>query len=306
MNAGEGESFWRHVMGEIFVPVTIDRVGEGKYGGAIRSASIGRMMVAEVAASGQHIRHRTSDIRQASEEYFQVAVVGSGSARVSQDDRVAELHAGDCAVYETIRPFEWHFDDAWDVGVFTFPLGSVPLSESERRHMTARRLDGQVGLTGVVSRFLLDLGRNSDALPAAHAERVIAQASDLVVTLLSGAFDSGDVVRGSVQRTLMLRIKDYIEQRLSDASLGPNEIASAVSISTRYLHKLFQDERRSVSQYIKELRLERSRRELLDPRHAHRSISAIAFGSGFGDLSGFNRAFKGAYGISPREMRAGR
>jgi AraC-like DNA-binding protein len=44
---------------------------------------------------------------------------------------------------------------------------------------------------------------------------------------------------------------------------------------------------------------------MLDPRLAHRSISAIAFGWEFGDLSGFNRAFKDAYGISPSEMRAG-
>jgi AraC-like DNA-binding protein len=263
------------------------------------------MMVAEVAATGQHIQHTKSHIRHAADEYFQVAVVASGVCRVSQDDRQAELGPGDCAVYETIRPFEWHFEDAWDVWVFTFPLGSVPLSESERRLMTARRLDGRQGLTGVVSRFLLDLGRNSELLSAGQSERVIAQASDLVVTLLSDSVEAGDAVRGCVQRSLMLRIKDYIDQRFSDITLGPGEIASAVNISTRYLHKLFQDERRSVSQYVKELRLERSRRDLLDPRLADRSISATAFACGFGDLSGFNRAFKDAYGISPREMRSG-
>jgi len=34
-----------------------------------------------------------------------------------------------------------------------------------------------------------------------------------------------------------------------------------------------------------------------------RPISAIAYSCGFGDLSGFNRAFKEGYGISPRELR---
>jgi AraC-like DNA-binding protein len=219
--------------------------------------------------------------------------------------RLRELHPGDCAVYETIRPFEWHFEDDWDVWVFTFPLGAVLLSESERRLVTAQRLDGRSGLTGVVSRFLLDLGRNIDALPAAQSERVIALASDLVVTLLSSSLDRGDAVRGAVQRSLIFRIKDYIDLRLCDPNLDPSEIAAAVNVSTRYLHKLFQAERRSVSQYVKERPLERSRRDLLDPRLAHRSISAIAFGWGFGDLSGFNRAFKDAYGISRKEMRSG-
>jgi AraC-like DNA-binding protein len=170
--------------------------------------------------------------------------------------------------------------------------------------VTARPLSGRQGLTGVVARFLLDLARHRDLIPAAQAERVVAQSSDLVVTLLSSTFAGGDEVHGSVQRTLVLRIKDYIEQRISDPTLDPDQIAAAVNISTRYLHKLFQDEHRSVSQYVKNLRLERTRRDLLDPRRADRSISSIAFDSGFGDISAFNRAFKDAYGITPREMRS--
>jgi AraC-like DNA-binding protein len=82
------------------------------------------------------------------------------------------------------------------------------------------------------------------------------------------------------------------------ADAGPAEIAAAVSISPRYLHQLFAAEHRSVGQYVRGLRLERCRRDLLDPRLADRSIAAIAFGWGFGDLSGFNRAFRAAFGAS--------
>jgi AraC-like DNA-binding protein len=286
--------------------VTIDRVSERNFGGSIRSDSIGRLMVAEVTATGQHIEHTDSHIKQGDDEYFQVALVTGGVGRVTQDDRQAELHVGDCAVYETIRPFEWHFDGDWNVWVFTFPLGSVRLTESERRLMTARRLDGKAGITGVVSRFLLDLGRNTQHLPTEQSERLLAQASDLVVTLLSGSMGGSDAVRGCVQRTLMFRIKDYIKQRLWDPGLRPSEIAATVNISTRYLHKLFEAEHRTVSLYVRELRLERARCDLLDPRLADRSIASIASGCGFGDLSGFNRAFKHAYRISPSEMRSAR
>lgn len=100
----------------------------------------------------------------------------------------------------------------------------------------------------------------------------------------------------------MLRIKDYIHQRLHDPALGLAEIAAAVNIS-RYLHKLFEADHQTVSLYIKGLRLDRARRDLLDPRLVGRPISAIAYSCGFGDLSGFNRAFKEAYGVSPKELR---
>jgi AraC-like DNA-binding protein len=169
--------------------------------------------------------------------------------------------------------------------------------------LTARRLDGQRGITGVVSRFLKDLGRNLDSLCGTQSERVLADVTDLVVALLSAWGDDSEVVRTSVQRSLMLRIKDYIDRRLADPTLGPAEIAAAVNISTRYLHRLFAAEDRSVGQYVRGLRLQRCRRDLLDPRLADRSVAAIAFGWGFGDLSGFNRAFKAAYGVTPRELR---
>jgi hypothetical protein len=58
----------------------------------------------------------------------------------------------------------------------------VRLSDTERRLLTARRLDGTAGLTGIVSRFLLDLARHGEDLPAGQSERVLAHASDLVVT----------------------------------------------------------------------------------------------------------------------------
>jgi len=103
----------------------------------------------------------------------------------------------------------------------------------------------------------------------------------------------------------MLRIKDYIGRRFCDPALGPSEIAAAVNISARYLHKLFEAEHRTVSPYVKGLRLERARRDLLDPRLTGRSVAAVAFACGFGDLSGFNRAFKDAYGITPGELRTG-
>lgn len=91
---------------------------------------------------------------------------------------------------------------------------------------------------------------------------------------------------------------------LWDSTLGPDEIAAAVNISTRYLHKLFEAEHHTVSRYIRARRLELARRALLDPRLADRSISTIAYSCGFGDLSSFNRAFKAAFGVTPTELRS--
>ena len=43
---------------------------------------------------------------------------------------------------------------------------------------------------------------------------------------------------------------------------------------------------------------------LRDPRFAERTITAIAYEAGFGDLSYFNRAFRRRYGETPSDVRA--
>lgn len=299
----EREAYWRHVMSDTFAPVAIREMAEGDVSGSVRGHWVGRLLVTDVQSTAQEHRRTPRLIKEADNAYFQVAIVAGGTGRIDQDDRQAVLRPGDAVLYENTRPFQWLFDTDWDVWVFSLPAESVRLSESERRLISARRLDATIGLTGVVSRFLLDLARHSEDLPAEQSERVLAHASDLVVTLLSDRLDDSTQARGAVQRSLMLRIKDYIQQRLSDPALAPAEVAAAVNISTRYLHKLFESEHQTVALYIKGLRLDRARRHLLDPRLAGRPITTIAYTCGFGDLSGFNRAFKAAYTVSPTELR---
>ncbi|MEI9925860.1 MAG: helix-turn-helix transcriptional regulator [Bradyrhizobium sp.] len=50
-------------------------------------------------------------------------------------------------------------------------------------------------------------------------------------------------------------------------------------------------------------RLARAHRMLLDPHCLDRSISAVAYEAGFGDLSYFNRTFRRRYGATPSDIR---
>ena len=52
------------------------------------------------------------------------------------------------------------------------------------------------------------------------------------------------------------RIKAWIEGHLDDPGLGPESIAAAHYISVRYLHKLFEPEGVSVSEWVRQKRLD--------------------------------------------------
>jgi AraC-like DNA-binding protein len=74
-------------------------------------------------------------------------------------------------------------------------------------------------------------------------------------------------------------------------------------VSLRSLYKLFEGERTSVAGLIRERRLERCRRDLLDPWLAARPVSAIAARWGLPNAAHFSRAFRAAYGVPPVEYR---
>lgn len=63
-------------------------------------------------------------------------------------------------------------------------------------------------------------------------------------------------------------------------------------VSPRYVQRLFEREGTSYSAFVLSTRLAGTPRMLTNPRHTHRTITAIAFSVGFGDLSYFNRTFR--------------
>src|SRR5262249_36121849 len=100
-----------------------------------------------------------------------------------------------------------------------------------------------------------------------------------------------------------LRIRAYIEANLKDPELSPGSIARANFVSTRYLHKLFENQGTTVCRCIGELRLDRCRRDLDDPQLCREPVIDIAARWGFRSASHFSRRFRATYGCTPREFR---
>src|SRR3954452_22435929 len=305
LSPADSVAFWQDGMTGSLGYRDIKATSDGPMRGTAARSWLGQMLLVRMKATGQEINRTRRHVTKDGIDFVQLAVMGNGVGRIDQDGRQVELHPGDCVLYETSRPFTWSFQGDWDVSLFGFPGASVPVPEPRRARLTARRLARRAALTGVASRFLLDMARNTDELPPHLAEPMTATARDLVLTLLADQLGHADADGGSAQRTLMLRIRDYVRRHHRDAALGPTEVAAAANISTRYLHKLFTAESQTVSLYLRQVRLAGARPDLRDPELENRSIAAIAHGRGFGDLSGFNRAFRDTYGMTPREMRAG-
>jgi len=133
---------------------------------------------------------------------------------------------------------------------------------------------------------------------------VIAQLCDLIAVTLGATRDAVAIAEGRGIRAARLHaIKNDIEAHLTHGDLSPSVVARRQGVSDSYIRKLFEGEGTSFSQFVLGRRLMRAQRMLTDRRWADRSIAWIAFETGFGDLSYFNRTFKRFYGNTPSEVR---
>jgi AraC-like DNA-binding protein len=132
----------------------------------------------------------------------------------------------------------------------------------------------------------------------------ITHLCDLIAVTLGATPDATAVAEGRGIRAARLRaLKSDIEAHLTDADLSPATIAKRHRISESYMRKLFEGDETSFSEFVLGRRIVRAHRMLTDRRWKDRSIASVAFESGFGDLSYFNRTFKRLCGTTPSEVR---
>ncbi|GAA4082462.1 helix-turn-helix domain-containing protein [Nonomuraea soli] len=177
--------------------------------------------------------------------------------------------------------------------LLAFPRALLPLPERRVRPLVPLRLPGDRGVGALLTQFVLTLAAHGRELTEADAPRLTAVLMDLLAAVIEHA-------PGDATHPLVRQAYAHIEAHLHDPALTPGQVAAACSISTRYLHRLFQREGGTVSGMIRRRRLERCRRDLAggDP-----SIAAVAARWGFRDAAQFSRAFRSAYGMPPSLYR---
>lgn len=114
--------------------------------------------------------------------------------------------------------------------------------------------------------------------------------------------DSAMIAPGLSARTsLLLKVRQYIEDNLDDPGLYPSSIAAAHGISLRTLQLAFADTGTTVSRWIRDRRLKACYRELSQARLTE-TVTEVAFRWGFNDAAHFSRSFKEAFGTTPRSI----
>jgi AraC-like DNA-binding protein len=111
----------------------------------------------------------------------------------------------------------------------------------------------------------------------------------------------GGLARQALRVARLSFARRLIASQLSDPHLSPALIANQLGVSIRHVHALFEASAMSFSQTVTAMRLDESRKLLV--QEPERPIAKIAFACGFESLATFYRVFHAAHGVAPGDFR---
>jgi AraC-like DNA-binding protein len=297
-------AYWHDAVWRTFVPLDVTAPKDEPFSGAVATEQLGFLQVSTVEADRELVRRSRHLIAESSGEYMLVGLQAHGHGVVVQDERSAPLSPGQFAFYDTTRPYTLHFPSRFEMVVFQMPRQSLGLPESDLRRITGVTIGPEQGLASMVAAFLSKLTAEAGTFRPEVGEMLARNVTDLLTTVITEQLGRDPAGTDAAQQTLMLRIRTFIDAHLTDADLSAETIAAAHHISVRHLQRLFQAQGATVSGWIRGRRLEECRRELGRPRRSRPAVAAVAHRWGFLSAAHFSRAFRAAYGMSPREWQA--
>ncbi|GIG90416.1 AraC family transcriptional regulator [Plantactinospora endophytica] len=297
---------WCERLADLTAPMVMTSDHAADYRAKARILQLGAAQVWPTALQPIRCRRTPGLVRRSAPELYHLSLVLNGTFDIHQNGEHGVHRRHDLYVVDMSRPFDCGLVGGHRLaGIgMEIPKALLPLPESKVEKLLARRLPGRDGFGALLAGFLTRLSANADGYRPADGPRLGTVLVDLISALFAHALDAEhELPPGTHRRSLTLRIRAFVQQHLHDPQLTVSAVAAAHHISVSYLHRLFETEDVTVAAWIREQRLERARRDLVDPVLRTTPIHEIGRRWGFAHPAAFSRTFRSVHGVSPTVYR---
>ena len=214
--------------------------------------------------------------------------------------RPVRMEVGDALFTCRPRTYLYQADDPIIVVSSTVPISSLPAIVRRLEDLPIGPLP-HAPLVDAVVDLLLHLADRLDEPWSFDADYAARGLLDLETAILTEIIAPQVPVPGP-DRVYTAAV-DYIERHLAQPGLRPPQIADALGVSLRYLHRAFDDKEMTVARHLRERRLE----QVATALHTDAGLSSLqglAAKYGFGSQDQLARAFRRRYGMSMTEYRS--
>jgi AraC family transcriptional regulator, positive regulator of tynA and feaB len=307
--SGRGRALedWNDRISNSFTGLTSDPADPGHFGAHLKHAAFGDIVLGVPQASRSIVRHTRTHVATALADSFLLHVQIAGASLNEQRGRSAALLPGDFTLCSSLDPYsvQVHSDSR---------LLVLRLSNERLRRLVPDAEDlvcvpirgARGGIPAIMVEYLSAIWRQMEC---GILDRIPTELTDSMLQVVAAGlqFDRAPPAarrsRSSLRRQQLL---SYVRSRIHDPNLTVSGVANALGMSARNVAKLMCAEGVGLAAFILEQRLKGAAHWLIEPRYAHLTITQIAYGWGFGDLSHFHRAFRMRFGQSPGHYRCER
>jgi AraC-like DNA-binding protein len=292
-------AYWRETVGEAMLEMEIAAAEPGDFRARLCQAALGPLGLNFVETSAHEVRRTRQTIARSSRPLLFLFHLRTGAFELEQEGRGCRLEAGDCVLFDARTPYRFRgspglaclavtLDPGWLARWLPAPGATtvVPLS---------RRSPWGAALTASLA--ALEPG----TIPGLPLPGPVL--AEQLAVLLALAAEPAAHRPALPSDSLLGRLRATLRERLHEADLDPAGLATAHGISQRYVHKLFAAAGTSFGRELAELRLERAKLLLDDPRFARLPVGELAWRCGFTDASHFARRFRRRFGAAPSAYR---
>lgn len=299
----ERKSFWRDaVCGPFMYSAPVYRKDEAFYG-THDACVVGDTTLMTTRSSPYGTVRGRSEVSQTPAEVAVLMRQRTGTRWFSQNGRSVTLTPQDLMLVDSASPMSGDMVDAGDLQCIVIPRPALARRIGSLETTVGRGLTGDSPAGSLLNDYIDMIARQRSVGNPVQQQWIENSFHDLIAMAFGAAPGELETGSTSLQSARIVTLTRYIDRHYANLDMTPESVAVHFGISPRYLHKLFEKSSRSFRQTLVQRRLAAVRQCLSDTEHATRSIADIAFACGFADLSGFNRAFRAEFGMTPRDMR---
>lgn len=298
----ETAAAWQGWMAQLFSGLDTDLYGDTCFDGHLSVAYAGDVMLTKLEAGRHRVIRGSHRQRDSEAAYLKIVAPWSGHAEVEQCGSRTRVGNGSWAIYDTSQPYVVDNPLRTEHLIMMVPKQSIAERGLRLENLMGLSVGGSTGMARIALQTMRSTYQELDNMTAPLARR----AGELLVDMVHLSLQAlgGQATAVTQKQALYERICDHVASHVRDPGLSVDQVAQALNCSRRHLHNAFAGREQSLGAFIQQSRLELCMRELHSAALAHRTITEIAMGCGFGNSAHFSRAFKSYAGMSPSEFRA--
>ena len=293
--------YWQEVIGNTYFNLQLRFPQAESFEGMLESWEIGAVSISRLQSNALCYERLRPDC-QKEEEHFLVTLPEQTGIEFSQFTRSVVCQPGNFILEHSNEPYRFQYGKANTMWVVKLPGNMLRNRIRNPDRFCAMQFDAASGIGMLFHDYLQLVIRYRE-----HAAMSIAPVmGQQLMELLAATLEADPRIlhsnNSAVRCAHLTRVEEFVRRNLADTDLTPERIAQSCAISTRYLHLLFKETEQTISQWIRDLRLQAAH-EHLCRSSGNIQIGQIAYQWGFSDQAQFCNAFKQKFGLTPSELR---